>query len=81
MPLYDYRCASCGDFREFRPMTESRTPQACPDCGAPSARVLSAPFLAGTDSNGRTVNRGQAQARVPWRHACGFGCSHAHHGA
>ena len=21
MPLYDYRCVSCGDFREFRPMT------------------------------------------------------------
>ena len=51
MPLYDYRCVSCGDFREFRPMTESSISRVCPVCGAPSERVLVAPFLAAKDPN------------------------------
>ena len=57
MPFYDYRCASCGNFREIRPMAESGTPRACPGCGASCARLLSAPFLAGNDQNGRGGNR------------------------
>jgi putative FmdB family regulatory protein len=78
MPLYDYRCASCGNFREIRPMAESGTPRACPSCGTSCARLLSAPFLAGNDQNGQGGNRRTPQGRVPWRTACGLGCSHVH---
>ena len=39
MPMYDYRCTRCGNFREIRPMMESRTPRACPACGDASERV------------------------------------------
>ena len=72
MPLYDYRCVSCGDFREFRPMTESNTSRACPVCGAPSERVIAAPFLAAKDTNSRRND----QTGAP--RACGHahGCSH-----
>jgi putative FmdB family regulatory protein len=80
MPLYDYRCSSCGDFRELRPMRESGTTRLCPVCGATSDRVISAPFLAGGDSDGEMVRgRGRAPGAS---HACGHrhGCSHWHGG-
>jgi putative FmdB family regulatory protein len=78
MPLYDYRCVSCGDFREFRPMTESTTSRGCPVCGAPSERVLAAPFLAGMDPNSRIGHRRNDVTSFP--RACGHahGCSHSH---
>lgn len=78
MPMYDYRCTRCGNFREIRPMMESRTPRACPACGDASERVLSAPFLAGGDQQGRVEGRHPSNARVSWRSACGLGCSHSH---
>jgi putative FmdB family regulatory protein len=78
MPLYDYSCDRCGGFRQFRPMSESRAAQACPVCGTACERPLSAPFLSGclpVDGMPRPRN---AQGRVPWRAACGLGCSHSH---
>ncbi|MFN0304134.1 MAG: FmdB family zinc ribbon protein [Burkholderiales bacterium] len=79
MPLYDYHCASCGDFREIRPMTESGASQMCPICRAPSERVISAPFFTGKNPNGGTETGRTDQSRVSWRSHCGFGCSHSHH--
>lgn len=78
MPLYDYRCGSCGDFREIRPMTESRTSRTCPVCGALSERVIAAPFLAARDPNSQVAHRHDDQTSIP--RACGHahGCSHSH---
>jgi putative FmdB family regulatory protein len=78
MPLYDYRCVSCGDFREIRPMTESRTSRVCPVCGALSEKVIAAPFLAARDADSEIAHRRNAQTSV--RRACGHahGCSHSH---
>jgi putative FmdB family regulatory protein len=75
MPLYDYRCVSCGDFREFRPMTESSKSRLCPVCGAPSERVIAAPFLAAMDPSSRIAHHRNDLPR-----ACGHarGCSHWH---
>lgn len=75
MPLYDYRCVSCGDFRELRPMAESSNSQACPVCGAPSQRVLAAPFLAASDPGSAQPRSNQPTA---FPRACGHshGCSH-----
>jgi putative FmdB family regulatory protein len=42
MPLYEYRCERCGEFEGMRSMAEAAEPSACPDCGEPSARILSA---------------------------------------
>jgi len=79
MPLYDYRCDQCGNFRAFRPMAQSGADHLCPNCGERSERVLSAPFLAGGQSGAATAQRPMTNGRVPWRSACGFGCTHAHH--
>lgn len=73
MPLYDYHCGRCGDFRAFRPMRDSQLPQACPECAASCQRSLSAPFLSGASSDG-LLSRPQGGS---WRKMCGFGCTHA----
>ena len=80
MPLYDYRCPACGEFRAFRPMAESTQPQACPGCGAAAERALSAPFLGGGGRPAGWLAPQQPAAgqRVPWRAACGLGCNHVH---
>jgi putative FmdB family regulatory protein len=78
MPMYDYRCERCGDFREMRPMMESRSPRTCPSCGEAAERAICAPFLAGVDPQGRSESRHLGNGRVPWRTACGLGCSHVH---
>jgi|SRR3954471_15576879 len=45
MPLYDYHCISCGPFEASRPMKDSSESVACPQCHAPTGRVLVAPRL------------------------------------
>ncbi len=76
MPLYDYRCADCGDFREFRSMAQSDVPHACPGCGKPSDRLFTTPFLAAktapTAPSSRPFSRGAA-----FGHVCGHGCAHS----
>ena len=78
MPMYDYHCASCGGFRKIRPMTESQTLQPCPACGEASERAISAPFLARGDQPRPAAGNLPGNGRIPWRAACGLGCSHAH---
>lgn len=78
MPMYDYSCVDCGDFRVIRPMAESHVAQACPVCGQACARALRAPFLAGGEQPRRPAGAAPGSGRVPWRVACGLGCSHVH---
>lgn len=56
MPVYDYRCADCGDFTEMRPMAEFDLPHPCPGCGEDASRViLTVPSMAMMDSGQRTA--------------------------
>lgn len=46
MPVYDYKCAEHGPFRELVRMADSAKPSHCPECRVLSARIiLSAPGL------------------------------------
>ena len=47
MPMYDYRCAACGPFRDSYPMSAFADPQPCPSCEALSPRALTVPSLGG----------------------------------
>lgn len=47
MPTYDYECETCGPFSESHPMAEFDRPQACPDCGEASPRLLTVPAIGG----------------------------------
>jgi putative FmdB family regulatory protein len=80
MPIYDYRCPTCGPFTAMQPMARYREPYACPACDIPSARtLLGAPALAGTDisqrggpvSGGR---EGSGQRTPKAAHPAGCGC-------
>ncbi len=43
MPLYEYRCDTCGTFDERRPSTEATAPLDCPGCAGPARRVYTPP--------------------------------------
>ena len=40
MPKYEYDCARCGPFSDFRPLAEYDLPMPCPNCAAESPRAL-----------------------------------------
>ena len=42
MPIYEYRCAACGnDFEMTRPISQSGEPAPCTECGKPSQKLVS----------------------------------------
>lgn len=45
MPLYEYKCQSCGIFDQWRPLAESDQVAHCPACEKPSCRIFSPPML------------------------------------
>lgn len=55
MPLYDYECARCGPFRDWRSMRDFAKPADCPDCGKAAARALATPTL-GMDAGQRKAH-------------------------
>ena len=92
MPLYDYRCDSCGDFRDWHTMARSQEPTDCPTCGRPARRRVAKPFIAFMPSHTRIAHqRNEKSAHEPRvmtrneldRHAggvgaCGVGHRHNH---
>ena len=89
MPLYDYRCDSCGDFRDWQAMVRSQEPADCPTCGRPARRRVARPFIAFMPSHTRIAHqRNEKSAHEPKvmtrgeldRHACGVGACGAGHG-
>lgn len=45
MPLYEYRCNSCGEFEAWRSMAEYNAPTDCPQCSQVAIKVFSAPNI------------------------------------
>ena len=63
MPTYDYRCPTCGDFSELRPIAHRDDPAVCPGCGQSAARALvAAPGLAGGSAEGGGASHGASCA-------------------
>jgi putative FmdB family regulatory protein len=46
MPVYDFTCHDCGDFRELRTIEGRNEPCACPTCKKEAQRMILAPGLA-----------------------------------
>ncbi|MFA6903209.1 MAG: zinc ribbon domain-containing protein [Gallionellaceae bacterium] len=80
MPIYDYRCDTCGDFEAWGKMSASSAPAQCTICGANSGRIITAPSLAILGSNQRIAHeRNEKSAHEPKttrRSSCS--CSGAH---
>ena len=89
MPLYDYHCPTCGDFRAWRRMSEAGTPVDCPTCDAAASRAVVAPNLALMNPHNRIAHQRNEKSahepRVESRrqqdrpHSHGHGHSHHHH--
>ncbi len=45
MPLYEYRCNSCGEFEAWRSMAEYNAPLNCPQCNQVASKIFSAPNI------------------------------------
>jgi len=75
MPVYDYRCTTCGDFTVLRPMAEYDQPYPCPDCDQFAPRVLlTVPAFAMMDGAVRTaIATNERSAHAPRRAQKGHG--------
>lgn len=80
MPIYDYRCDTCGNFEAWGKMSESSAPAQCDLCGGYGERIITAPSLAILGAGQRSAHeRNEKSAHEPRttrRSSCG--CSGAH---
>ncbi|OYV39500.1 MAG: hypothetical protein B7Z80_07135 [Rhodospirillales bacterium 20-64-7] len=80
MPLYDYDCASCGKFTEFRPMASFEADAPCPECGGDAPRAFAIPHfaVASTRMKAQAINEKSAHAPETTartgRHPANCGC-------
>ena len=66
MPLYDYACEACGEFRAWQPMSQSAAAADCPTCGDPAMRSVASPFIASMNPNTRIAHqRNEKSAHEP----------------
>lgn len=61
MPLYEYKCDSCGMFEQWRTLAEVGTLMLCPTCQSVAKRVFSPPSV---NLNAGSLIRGE-QAKEP----------------
>jgi putative FmdB family regulatory protein len=45
MPLYEFRCQTCGEFEAWRKLAEVSQPMHCPTCDAIAKRIFSPPSI------------------------------------
>lgn len=45
MPLYEFKCETCGVFDVWRSLAESDQPATCPTCQTIGKRIFSAPAV------------------------------------
>ncbi len=74
MPIYEYYCSRCHNrFERRRPMSESDSQTACPDCATPAGRVLSVFAQVGATGSGPTATSLPAGPPAGFG-GCGTGC-------
>lgn len=78
MPVYDFTCRDCGDFRELRTIAERNQPCACPTCKKAAKRMILAPGLALMNPGLRKAHgvneKSSHEPKIRESHSCGSGC-------
>ena len=79
MPVYDFTCDECGDFRVLRTIAERNDPASCPSCEMIARRLVLPPNLGHMNPLQRkaaTINeKSRHEPRVSGgAHWCGSGC-------
>ncbi|PZD74410.1 hypothetical protein C1752_01243 [Acaryochloris thomasi RCC1774] len=57
MPLYDFRCETCGEFDAWQTLAELDQPMPCPTCPATTKRLFSASNISLSSGKLRTMDR------------------------
>jgi putative FmdB family regulatory protein len=77
MPLYDYKCATCGRGKAiFLKLAELNNVQECPNCSFPMNRLISAPAVLGDyppytcPITGKLIEGRRAHQENLKRHGC-----------
>jgi putative FmdB family regulatory protein len=66
MPMYAFRCPTCGDFDAFFPMASVPTRPPCRACGETARRIFSAPHLGrGTSTAMKLLDATERTASEP----------------
>ena len=82
MPLYEYKCPKCdNEFSEMLALEEYSPLRVCPECNAPSPRMISAVQLQLLKHNERVARERNERAifeplRVTRKHKCDSNCNH-----
>lgn len=84
MPIYEYRCPKCANEFEELLSVEGYSPlRVCPECNAPSPRLVSAAYLQKLKKNERIARERNEKAvyepiRTTRQHQCDDSCNHEH---
>ncbi|MHA7208190.1 FmdB family zinc ribbon protein [Arthrobacter sp. MDT1-65] len=66
MPIYEYRCPRCAVYEVIRPLGAAPDVEACPTCGQPARRRISAPHLSRTNTpSSRLIDAAARSATEP----------------
>lgn len=78
MPVYDFTCRDCGDFRELRTIAERNEPALCPLCTGQAQRLILAAGLALMNPFLRKAHgvneKSRHEPKIRDSHSCGSGC-------
>lgn len=78
MPVYDFTCSECGDFRALLTIDERNEPTPCPECSRVGKRLILAPNLALMNPIKRKATaineKSRHEPRISTGHTCGGGC-------
>lgn len=79
MPLYEFRCETCGIFEQRRSLEEASNPMLCSTCQAVAKLIISAPGIIMTPYTLRSRVERSAEPRVVKRSQEPTTHKHHHH--
>lgn len=64
MPLYEYRCKTCGEFEAWRSLCDYNAPMLCPDCETVALKIFSAPNINLNSGSLSAISRQSAEPKL-----------------